>query len=422
VNQYDGQAIREKMARLGWREVPFGHAAQVTIVNTCTVTHTADEKCRKAVRRAVRASPGGRVIVTGCAAAASPERFRRMEGVSAVLTHGQMARVEDFSSSFFRSDREPSAGWPFEAGISSFAGHTRAFLKVQDGCASRCAYCIVPLARGRPRSRPLEEVRREAERLVAAGHAEIVLVGVHLGHYGRDLGGRVRLDDVVEQVLSVRGLQRLRLSSIEAVEVTDDLLEVLASDSRACPHFHLPLQSGDDAVLAAMRRGYTVREYLAAVERIRARFDLPALTTDVMVGFPGETEAQFGNTLRVCREVGFSRMHIFPFSPRPGTAAADMPGRLRREVVRARERMLKAVADELALDFRRRLVGRTVRPLVEGRRDRGTGLLTGLSERYQRVVFPGPDSLKGRVVPVVVEGACDNRLRGRLLEGAPAQP
>ncbi len=413
VNQYDGQAMCERMTALGWRELGFGETAQVTIVNTCTVTATADEKCRKIVRRAVRANPVGRVIVTGCAATTSPERLRRIKGVTAVLTLEQMVRVGEF----LETGIEPASGRALDLGISAFSGHTRAFLKIQDGCASGCSYCIVPLARGPLRSRALHDIEREAERLVDAGHAEVVLTGIHLGHYGRDLGSKPRLCDAVRAVLAARGLQRLRLSSIEAVEVDDKLLDLAASDDRFCPHFHLPLQSGDDHVLAAMRRGYTVSEFLRVIDKVRERFELPALTTDVMVGFPGETEAQFENTLRVCREAGFSRIHIFPFSPRPGTTAVDMPGRVAGDLIRRRGSRLKSLADELALDFKRRLVGRTVVPLVEHRRDRATGLLTGLTERYQKVIFDGPDSLKGKLVPVIVQKLCGHRLHGRVVEG-----
>ena len=254
VNQYEGQAIRERMATLGWREVRFSEPADVYIVNTCTVTSTADEKCRKRVRRARRTNACARVIVTGCAATTSPEQFRQIDGVSAVLTRDRMVHIADF----IRNGCEPEPGDVFDLEIGSFGEHTRAFLKIQDGCDAGCTYCIVPRARGPARSRAVGAIRREAARLVASGHREIVLTGTHLGRYGHDLEGRIGLADVMRTVLRVGRLERLRLSSIEALELGVDLIEIAAADSRVCPHFHVPLQSGDDEILAAMNRGYSV--------------------------------------------------------------------------------------------------------------------------------------------------------------------
>jgi len=423
VNQYDGQAIRERVAALGWQEVPFREKADFYIINTCTVTAEADEKCRKEVRRARRANSDARLVVTGCAARTAPERFRAIPGVSAVFTHAQMAGI----GRWLETGLAPPERDIFDQKINAFSGHTRAFLKVEDGCDAGCAYCIVPRARGPVRSRPLSEIGSEAERLVAAGHVEIVLTGIHLGFYGRDLGGpfdvaqgrpefhrmgRLRLGDAVRKVLAVPGIQRLRLSSIEATELTDELLDLAASEARFCPHFHLPLQSGDDALLAAMRRRYTAGEFLRTLDRARKRLDRPSFTTDVMVGFPGETEEQFERTGRVCREAGFSRIHIFPFSPRPLTVAADLPGRVPVRTVRQREDRLKALAAELALEYKRLFLGQTVFPLVEHRCDRATRLLAGWTERYVRVVFAGPDDLKGKIIPVRAEAATPQVIRG----------
>ena len=407
VNQYDGQAIRERLVALGWREVAFRESASLYVVNTCTVTAAADEKCRKKVRRALRRNPNARLVVTGCAARADPERFRRIRGVSAVLTREQMGRMDRF----LESGATPEPGGAFDLGISRFAGHTRAFLKIQDGCEAGCAYCIVPRARGPIRSRPLGDVRAEAERLVASGHVEIVLTGIHLGHYGYDLGARPRLCDAVREVLRVPELERLRLSSIEATELNDELLDLVASDARLCPHFHLPLQSGDDAVLAAMGRGYTVSEFQKKLERAGDGLGRPSFTTDVMVGFPGETDAQFQNTLEACRRARFSRIHIFPFSPRLGTPAYHLPGRVPKPVIREREAALKKLASELALEYKKPFIGEVVHPLVENRRDRGTGLLTGWTARYLRATFDGPDSLMGGIVPVVVKEVSPEQLR-----------
>lgn len=406
VNQYEGQAVRELMTGLGSKEVPFNESADIYIINTCTVTSRADEKCRKQVRRAVRRNPSARVLVTGCAAATSPDQFRNIPGVSAVLTREQMVHV----GRFLETGHIPQSGDVFDLHIRAFSGHTRAFLKIQDGCNAYCAYCIVPLARGPVRSRALADVRLEAERLIASGHIEIVLTGIHLGQYGRDIPGRTTLVDAARHVLGVNGLARLRLSSIEAAEVSDDLLALAASDNRFCPHFHLPLQSGDNEVLAAMGRSYAAREFLETVARIRQRLDNPSLTTDIMVGFPGETDRHFQHTLDICRQAAFSRIHIFPFSPRPGTKAADLPDRVPADVIRSREETLKTLASKQALEYKQPFLGKTVQPLVEHRRDRRTGLLTGWTERYLKVLFNGPDDLKRQIVPVRVTEVSAQRL------------
>jgi len=413
INQYDGQVLRERLRDLGWREAGPGEPADVCIVNTCTVTRRADEKCRKRIRRLLRKHPAARMIVTGCGATVSPDQFRAIPGVSAVLTREETVHISDFLS----ENRVPPAGDVFGRGISDFAGHSRGFMKIQDGCSARCAYCIVPAARGAPRSRPLNDVRREAERLVAAGFVEIVLAGIHLGWYGRDLECCVTLADAARAVLDIEGVKRFRLSSLDPAEVPDDLLGLAAeTNERFCPHFHLPLQSGDDGVLARMNRRYTAAEFLGSLGRIRERLDNPSFTTDVMVGFPGETDAAFANTLAVCRRAKFSRIHIFPFSARDGTPAATMPDKVRSDIIRERAHALQDVADALALAYKEPFVGADVSPLTESRRDKETGLLTGWTPRYMRVLYDGSDEMMGKIARVRVTGATPRALRGKLTE------
>ena len=413
INQYDGQVLRERLHDLGWRETAPGETADVCVVNTCTVTRRADEKCRKRVRRLLRKHPGACMIVTGCGATVSPEQFQAIPGVSAVLTREQTVHFAQFLS----EDRvPPSSGDIFDRGIAGFAGHSRGFMKIQDGCSARCAYCIVPDARGAPRSRHLDDVRREAERLVDAGFVEIVLAGIHLGQYGLDLDGSMTLADAARAVLDLEGVKRLRLSSLDPAEVTEDLLEIAAEHTeRFCPHFHLPLQSGDDEVLARMNRRYTAGEFLATLDRIRERLDNPSFTTDVMVGFPGETDAAFANTLAVCRRAKFSRIHIFPFSARAGTPAATMPDQVRSDILRERAHTLQEVVEALALAYKEPFIGADASPLTESRRDKETGLLTGWTPRYMRVLYDGPDEVMGRIVRVRVTGATPRALRGELM-------
>jgi threonylcarbamoyladenosine tRNA methylthiotransferase MtaB len=264
------------------------------------------------------------------------------------------------------------------------------------------------------RSRPPDEVVEEVTRLADGGYREVVLTGIHLGAYGREADGESGLVPLLERLEEVPGLARLRLSSLELAEVTDELLDLVAASQRLCPHLHIPLQSGDDAVLRAMNRHYTAEEFLERVAAVRSRMPDAAVTTDAIVGFPGETAAQFQATVGTCRRAGFSRMHVFPYSDRPGTRAAEMPGKLDGRTIAARRDELLGVAAELAESYHRRFVGRTVEALVESRRDRRTGLLCGYSRRYVRAYFHGGNELMGELVPVEVQAADGHGVRGSL--------
>lgn len=389
ANQYDTQLLRETLVRRGWREEERG--ADLVVVNTCTVTAEAGRKARQLVRRLHREDPALKICVTGCLAESEPELLRELPGVSWVLGNGEAKRPVNFLRQLGLELDPEELGVP--AGITEFAGHTRAFLKIQDGCDRACAFCIIPSVRGPSRSRPADELEREVSDLVAAGHREVVLCGIHIGHWGLDLG--LDLAHLLERLATVRVADergapidfRLRLSSIEATEVDGGVLEALARHpARLAPHLHMPLQSGDDGVLRAMNRWYGVDEYLSACERIRAALERPAFTADVLVGFPGEDEAAFENTLAAVRAAGFCRVHVFPFSPRPGTAAAGRPG-VAPEAARERRARLSELAHELGQAYRTSLVGARDVVVLEG--------AVGLSGRYQRVrvaldTFDGP--------------------------------
>jgi threonylcarbamoyladenosine tRNA methylthiotransferase MtaB len=298
-----------------------------------------------------------------------------------------------------------------EFGISTFGGRVRAFLKIQEGCDFFCSYCILPHVRGEPRSRALADVAAEARRLADAGFPEVVLTGIHVGLYGRDLPERPTVAQAILAVAGTQGVSRVRLSSIEPNEVDEELLEALRHPA-ACPHLHLPLQSGDADVLRRMNRRYTPDEFRAAVGRARARLDRPAITTDVIVGFPGESEAEFANTLAFCREIGFSRLHVFPFSPRPGTPAAEMGDQVPARVAQERSRRLRDLGDAMAGAWAEGFVGRTVRCLFE--RVTPEGLLAGYSDRYVTVTAAGPADLVGRTHEVKCTGREGTALMGEL--------
>jgi len=429
VNQYDTQAVREALARLGFEEVGAAEPADLYIVNTCCVTRESHRKSLRHVRRIARERPTAALIVTGCSVEADAEAFRAIPGVCCVagndakpfLAHLAARALEEgraaASAEPAAAEAQPGARerWP---AISFFAGHTRAFVKIEDGCNDFCSYCIVPYVRGRVRSRPPDEVVEEVRRLVDNGYLELVLTGIHLGAYGQDRGEARALLSLLERLVETPGLRRLRLSSLELREVSDELIRLAASSALLCPHFHIPLQSGDDDVLRAMNRHYTAAGFLARVEAIRARIDEPAVTTDVIVGFPGETHGQFRRTVELARRAGFSRIHVFPYSDREGTAAARLEGKLPKETIDARREGMLAVARELAEAYHQRFVGRTVEALVETRRDSRTGLLCGYTERYVRVFFEGPDELAGSLANVEVQEATPRGVRGKTVRDA----
>ncbi len=422
VNQYDTQAMREAVAAAGLREARDGEPADLVVVNTCTVTRTSDDKCRQQIRRAIRDNPRAKIVVAGCYVDRDRAAIEALAGVHEVLTNADKPRIAAIArdvAGVGEALGELEGPW----GIGDFAGHSRAFVKIEDGCDAFCTYCIVPHVRGRVRSRPLGEVVAEVQRLSDRGFAEIVLTGIHLGAYGKDLGGKPGLAEVLREILRSTDVPRVRLSSLEAMEADDELLGVMASSARVCPHLHLPLQSGDDAVLMRMNRRYRAEQFLDRIRKIRAALDRPAITTDVLVGFPGETDAQFEHTVAVCRSAEFSRMHVFPFSPRAGTPAAELPDACAPQTIDARRHALHETAAELQAAFERRWVGESAQVLAEHRRDKQTGKLRGYTERYVSVVFAPPKTaaarLMGTLVCVRLLRSCGGFMEATLAAGAP---
>jgi threonylcarbamoyladenosine tRNA methylthiotransferase MtaB len=393
ANQYDTQVLREALVRRGWKEED--RAADLLVVNTCTVTAEAGRKARQLIRRAHRERPATKICVTGCLAESEPQVLRELPGVEWVLGNGEAKQPIHFLRELGEEFTPEELGIP--SGITEFSGHTRAFLKIQDGCDMACAFCIIPSVRGKSKSRPIPELVAEVERLAAAGYIEIVLCGIHIGHWGRDLG--LELADLIAALAAAAPRDadgapcdfRLRLSSIEATEVSDRLLDVMARESRrVAPHLHMPLQSGDDEILAAMNRWYGVEEYIGHCERIRAALDRPAFTADVLVGFCGEEDRHFERTLETVRRAGFARLHVFPFSVRPGTAAERLGAPPPPPVVRERRAALSELASELQSEYRRSLDGALDSIVLEG--------AVGLSGRYQRVRVP-LDEIVGPLPP-----------------------
>jgi threonylcarbamoyladenosine tRNA methylthiotransferase MtaB len=404
VNQYETQYVKEMLEANGYREAADHEPAEFCVVNTCTVTHEADAKGRQLIRRLAQTNPGAAIVVMGCYATRDPETVARLPGVAKVIT--DKARLAE--------ELRPFGVVRLPARISRFDGHQRAFVKVQDGCLLNCSYCIIPSVRPILRSRTVEEIAQEVQQLVQGGYREVVLTGIHLGHYGIDLSRSKpksqwnRLWHLLRRLDALPGDFRVRLSSLEASEVRGELVDALAGSPRVCPHLHLCLQSGSDRILALMKRRYRVAGFLERCRRLRGALDWPAFTTDVIVGFPGEAEADFEATCQVAREVGFSKIHIFSFSPRRGTPAAELPYAVPAAVVAKRRKRLAELDRELAEAYQRSLIGRRLDVLVEGAYSARRGHVIGTSCRYAPVVFEGHlPALLSRRIPVQARAVVD---------------
>lgn len=407
VNQYEAQQIRRRLDLDHLRPAQDGEEADVVVVHTCAVTANAVRKSRQTVRRLREEHPDARIVVTGCAAA--EDLLADLDDVGDLIPPRK-----GWLGDFHQTLALPATG-PADTDhlpIEEFQGHSRAFLKVQDGCNIGCSFCIVPRLRRKPRDKPIDLVVEEAKALAAHGHHELVVSGISVGLYGKDDEGQ-NLAEVLRRIIALPDVERVRLSSLHPREVTDELLEAWASSPKMMPHVHLPLQSGSNRVLAAMRRNYSAEEFLAAVERARAALDDPAFNTDVIVGFPGETDEDFEDTRRVSREAGFSRMHIFPYSVRPHTTAARLPEQVPGDVAKARAKALKETAGELALAYARKYEGKAALVLAEDY-DPESGIYRGYTERYIPVTFPGPAGLRGDIVRVRLTRAGADRTEAEL--------
>jgi len=428
VNFYDTEAIWQLFKQAGYEQVDFdSDEADVYVINTCTVTNTGDRKSRQIIRRAIRRNPDAVVAVTGCYAQTSPAEVLAIEGVDLVIGtqgRGDIVRlVEEVRASRrpVNAVRNIMKTREFEElSVPEFADRTRAFLKIQEGCNNFCTFCIIPWSRGLLRSRQPEHVLSQARTLVEKGYKEIVLTGIHTAGYGEDLEN-YNFAALLRDLDKIDGLRRVRISSIEASQITDEVLDVLMGSGKFCRHLHVPLQAGDDDVLRRMRRKYTTGEYAARIERIRRRWPDVAITTDVIAGFPGETDEMFENGLKFIRAVGFAEMHVFPYSKRSGTPAARMPDQVPDEVKQERVHRLIDLSEEMQLAYARKFVGRELEviPEREAKGREGTGLLSGYSDNYLHVVFPGEKAMIGGVVRVKMTEAGVNECRAELAGGAP---
>ncbi len=410
VNQYDARQIEQLLERYGLDRTEQSDDADLIVVHTCGVTAAAAQKSRQTIRRMQRDNPLAQVIVTGCAADDELTQVDQDPVFRISAGADWLQRLAEQLDSLAMPNAVDTDGIATDTfTISQFGDHTRAFLKVQDGCDIGCSFCIIPQLRKEPRDKAIEDAVHEATALTEAGYREIVVTGVSVGLYGRESGSS--LARLLEQLVQVPDIGRIRLSSLHPGELTDELLAVWAASPTIMPHLHLSLQSGSDAVLHAMRRGYTTEEYYHAVERARAVLDKPAFTTDVIIGFPGESDTYFEESYDFCEKVGFSKMHIFTYSPRPKTMAARMPRQVNGAVATERSERLHRLGETLALDYHRRFIGETVGVLVEQTRN---GTATGYTEHYIPAEFPANNVRRGEVVEAKVAEASSSGIVCKL--------
>ncbi len=413
VNQYETEYMEERFKEKGYDVVAFSEPADVYIINTCSVTAMADRKSRNAVYRAHKTNPQAIIAVAGCYSQVNPEEFEKMDFVDIVLGNNKdktVDAVEEFSGNKIFSVDDISKERKYtDISVKEHIGKTRAFMKIEDGCDNFCTYCIIPYARGRVRSRSLEDIKSEAQTLAAAGYTEIVLTGIHLTSYGKDTEN-TDLADVLLMLEEIDGIKRIRLGSLELTPVMEKIAEMSDRLPKLCPQFHMSLQSGCDSVLKRMKRRYTCENYRRAVMLLRENWEDASVTTDIMTGFPGETEQEHKASLDFAEEIGFSKIHVFPYSRRNGTPAADMAGQLTDKVKRARAAEMQTVANECETRFFESCIGKIFDILVEKRNENGK--LAGHAPNYCITEFDGSDDLIKNIVKVKITGYSDGILKG----------
>ncbi len=417
VNQYETQILTQIFAADGYDVVSHTDLADVYVVNSCTVTATGDRKTRQMLRQFKARNPAAKVVLSGCFPQAFPDAAERLPEADVITGARGRGRLVELVARALATGERIVEIQPHERGegfermqAGSFAERTRAFVKIEDGCERYCAYCIIPTARGPVRSKPPEDLRDELQTLAAAGYREAVLVGINLSSYGKELG--LRLIDAVETAAAVDGIERVRLGSLEPELLTGEDISRMAALPKVCPQFHLSLQSGCDATLCRMNRHYDTAEYARIAADLRRHFPSCAITTDIMVGFPGETDVEFEESLAFAEAVGFAKAHVFAYSRRPGTRAADMPGQIPKAVKEERSRQMIALTSRTRAAFLQGQIGQVVSVLFESRTP--DGMYEGYAENYTPVRVGWPDNLCGQIRRVRIEAALDGWCLGAL--------
>lgn len=417
VNQFETETMEGLFKKQGYEIVPFTEAADFYVINTCSVTSLGEKKSRQLIRRAKRQNEQAIIAVTGCYSQVAPEEIKAIDGVRVVLGTKERAHIVDYVEQAAREDgildevTDIMQADAFEdIPLYDVPQRTRAFLKIQEGCSNFCSYCIIPYARGPLRSRHPDSVLQEARKLVDMGFKEIVLTGIHLGAYGRDLGEEVTLADAARAVLSIPELRRLRLGSLESIELSQELFQLLREDERFAKHLHLPLQAGSDEILHAMNRHYDTARFAELIDTVEASVPGIAMSTDIIVGFPGETEGMFQRSLDFVAKMNFARMHVFPYSKRKGTPAATMPDQVPEPVKKERVHRMQQLADKKAAEFHAGFLGRTMNVLFETEHK---GITDGLTGNYIRVYTDAP-IVSGEIYAVKLERLYRDGIWGRV--------
>ncbi|UOF88917.1 tRNA (N(6)-L-threonylcarbamoyladenosine(37)-C(2))-methylthiotransferase MtaB [Fodinisporobacter ferrooxydans] len=409
VNFYDTEAIWQLFKKDGYEQAPFDQRADVYVINTCTVTHVGDKKSRQMIRRAIRQNPEATVVVTGCYAQIAPDEVMGIPGVDLVIGTQHREQMMDLVHKV-QTERKP---YNFvgnimqqrnfeELDVPYFMDRTRASLKIQEGCNNFCTFCIIPYSRGFLRSRKPENVIRQAKRLVEAGYYEIVLTGIHTGGYGADLPD-YSLAKLLADLENVEGLHRIRISSIEASEIDDEAIEVLAKSKKICRHLHIPLQAGDNQVLKKMNRRYTTEQFAEKIQKLRQALPDLAITSDVIVGFPGESDEGFEATYRFISEQNFAQLHVFPYSKRRGTPAAKFQNQVPEDVKEHRVQRLIELSEQLMNEYAASFLGKTLEVIPEEFYDEEKTLVVGHADNYVKVIFPGGKEVLGQICEVKLD-------------------
>lgn len=409
VNQYETNAMAQSFMKHGYSIVEFDEYADVYIVNTCTVTSVADRKSRQMLRRAKELNRDSVVVACGCYAQVAAKDIAQIEEVDLVIGNNEKKDIVQIIEKFIdeSSDDELVSDVMYkeeyvEFGPTTYTEKTRAVIKVQDGCDRFCSYCLIPFARGHIRSRAVENVIEEVEKVVNDGYKEVVITGIHVASYGRDFKNGVTLIDLLEKINAVEGLKRIRLSSIEPVVMTDEFIERLAKLDKVCNHFHLSLQSGCTETLKRMNRRYTAEEFMDATKRLRAKFPDAALTTDVIVGFPGETDEEFNKTYEFLKKIKFYHMHVFKYSPRKGTKAAVMPNQVDSKIKEERSKKLIELSDENELEYNESYIGKDVEVLFE---ERDGEYFKGHTTNYMVVKYKTNEDIENEILNIKITDA-----------------
>lgn len=420
VNQYETEAMMEAFENSGYEIVEYDGYSDIYIINTCTVTNIGDRKSRQIIRRALDHNPEAFIAVVGCYSQIAPQEILEIPGVKLVVGTNERSRIVELVEEAQNMDKKISVVGDImeikefeDMAIKNYKSRSRAFIKIQEGCEQYCTYCIIPYARGRIRSRKPESIVNEVKTLAESGYKEVVLTGIHVGSYGRDLGN-IGLIDIINMVHEVDGIERLRMSSVEPMTFDDKFLSSLPKLHKLCRHFHLSLQSGCDETLKRMNRKYTTQEYRDVVNKLRDIYPDVGITTDIIVGFPGETDEEFKKTVDFVEEISFSSMHVFKFSPRKGTPAAKFKGQVNPKVKDERSKIISEIAHKNHMKFMNSLIGKSLRVLYEQKVDEKGNYYEGLTDNYIRVMAEAAYDIKGEIINTRLNGIEGDMMVGIL--------